>query len=168
MSAGDIVQDLLSEAGASAGSVESGPTLPFYAIGRGRSALGWIEALARSSGFLAFVDGEGGLHFGPPSAGAAVATFTYGVDLLALSVEDSAPGLLAATVVGEGAAGSEGGDAWAWLLKDPAPVTGEGGSGQPARSRSDGATRSETALFHSFTSRLGHLLPGNSSLALSR
>jgi len=141
VSAGDVVRDLLSEAGVAEGTVEAGPSLPFYVVGRNRSALAWVDALARSSAFLAFLDGDGAFHFGPPVAGAASAGFVFAQDLLDLSVADARPGVAAAAVVGEGAAGSEGQEAWAWLLKDPAPARGESGTGSPLRLRSDPALR---------------------------
>ena len=47
------------------------------------------------------------------------------------------------TVVGEGAAGSEGADGWSWLVKDPAAVTASAGDGRPGAARvSDASLRS--------------------------
>jgi phage protein D len=46
--------------------------------------------------------------------------------------------------VGEGAAGSQGGDAWSWLAKDVSGLTADEGD-EPRRLRADGALRSAAA-----------------------
>jgi hypothetical protein len=47
--------------------------------------------------------------------------------------------------VGEGAAGSQGQEAWSWLIKDPSSVTGSAGSGDPERLVQDASLRSGEA-----------------------
>ena len=49
-------------------------------------------------------------------------------------------------VVGEGAAGSQGSDAWNWIVNDSSSVTGNAGSGDPAVLVQDGALRSADAV----------------------
>ena len=51
----------------------------------------------------------------------------------------------AVTTVGEGAAGSQGQEAWSWLVKDPSSVTGSAGSGGPERLIQDASLRSTEA-----------------------
>ncbi len=143
--AGDIVQDLAGRAGVSAGSVEAGVTFPFYVVDDRRTAYQHIAALARKCGFSAYFTPEGELTFAPITPGQPVQSFTYGVDILALQVYEAAPGLGQVTVVGEGAAGSQGQDAWSWLVQDPGPVTGTGGQGAPQRLVRDPSLRSQDA-----------------------
>ena len=65
--------------------------------------------------------------------------------MLALESFEAPPSAGAVTVIGEGAAGSQGSDAWSWLVKDPSGVTGSSGSGDPARLVSDPSLRSSDA-----------------------
>ena len=143
--AGDIVSDLAGRFGVDTGSVESGVDLPFYVIDDRRSVFAHMVALAQRCGFLLTVDGEGALGFAPPAGGSAVQTFTYGVDLLAFELSERAPSVGAVNAVGEGAAGSEGQDAWSWVVQDAGGASGSAGSGDPERLRVDRALRSAAA-----------------------
>jgi len=51
-----------------------------------------------------------------------------------------------ATVVGEGSAGRQGSDAWAWLAKDPQGVSAGAGAGAGGAVEQDGALRSLAAV----------------------
>lgn len=144
LSAGEIVSELASRAGVTPAAVADGVRLPFYVVDDGRSVWAHVAALARACGFVAVVDAAGGLVFGPPQT-AAVQKFTYGVDVLALQAARSAPSLGAVTVVGEGAAGSHGADAWNWFVHDPSGVTGTAGSGEPERLVPDRSLRTADA-----------------------
>jgi len=144
LSAGRIVSELASSAGIVPATVADGVAFPFYVVDDSRSAWAHVAALARVCGFFATVDAQGGLVFGPAQA-TPVKTFTYGVDVLALQTAETAPSFGKVTVVGEGAAGSQGADAWSWLLKDPAAVTATAGSGTPERLVQDSSLRSKSA-----------------------
>lgn len=144
-SAGDIARDLASSAEVDTDTVENGVDLPFYVVDDRRNAYQHIAALARISGYLAGCTPEGRLRFAPFAGGQAVQTFTYGVDVLALDVTEAAPVVGAVTTVGEGAAGSQGADAWSWLVKDPAAVRGSAGAGAPERLVTRAALRSGAA-----------------------
>ncbi len=139
--AGDVVSDLTGQAGVSTGSVSAGSKLAYLAVDDGRSALTHISDLARRSGFPAYFDGEGALVFTELVATPAVATFTYGSDILAMDVDERGELTGGYTVLGEGAAGAEGDEAWCWLVKDPTPVKGEAGD-PPSRLVADRALRS--------------------------
>jgi phage protein D len=143
--AGEIVRDLAGEAGVDTGSIEAGPQFPFYVVDDGRSGWTHVADLAAKSGFVARFDGDGALVFGPPSEGAPVQTFSYTQDVLALDATEASPAAGAVTVVGEGAAGTKGDDAWSWLVKDPSGVSGSAGSGDPARLVRDRSLRSADA-----------------------
>ena len=141
-SAGDIVSDLAGRVGVDTGTVESGIDLPFFVIDDHRSVYAHMTALARRCGYLLTVGADGTLGFAPPAGGAAVQTFTYGVDLLAFELSERTAALGAISAVGEGAAGSEGQDAWSWLVQDASGASGSAGSGDPERLRVDRALRS--------------------------
>ncbi|HEY5865034.1 MAG TPA: hypothetical protein VI542_05705 [Candidatus Tectomicrobia bacterium] len=143
--AGDIVRDLASQASVETDTVENGVDLPFYILDDRRNAYQHIAALARASGYLAYMTPEGKLCFAPFTGGQAVQTFTYGVDILALDLTEASPTVGMVTTVGEGAAGSQGADAWGWLIKDPAAVRGSAGDGTPARLVVNAALRSGAA-----------------------
>lgn len=151
--AGQIAKDLAGEAGVPAGRIADGLDFPYLVLDGRRSAWDHLADLAVRSGFLATVSAEGKLDFGPPDTEAA-ATFTYAVDLLGVEMREGAPPFAALAVTGEGAAGSQGQTAWGWLLKDPAPVQAEAGSGTPARALSDPALRSTAAVRDAAANRL--------------
>jgi hypothetical protein len=144
-SAGEIVKQLASQVSVSVDRADDGPKLPFYVVDDGRSAWSHVAALARSSGFVASCTPTGKLAFGPAADGEPVQTFTYGGDVLSLESFEAPPSAGEVTVIGEGAAGSQGSDAWNWLIKDPSGVKGTSGSGDPKRLVSDGALRSQEA-----------------------
>ena len=146
MSGADIASDLAGRCSLQTDVMASGETLAYVALDDRASAWTHVGALARRGGCIAYVGPDGKLHFVAPGSGDPVQTFHYGADILALDLAEVAPELGAVTVYGEGAAGSEGADAWAWIIKDPAAVTGSAGSGAPERGFSDRALRSAEAV----------------------
>jgi phage protein D len=144
-SAGDIVRDLAGRAGADTGAVENGPSLAYYVVDSRSTAWEHVAKLAALSGFAAWLGADGGLHFGPLQAGAPAQTFTYGQDVLELDAQEAPPLPGTVKVVGEGAAGTQGSDAWNWHVNDSSSVTGNAGSGDPAVLVQDGAIRSADA-----------------------
>ena len=143
--AGDIVNDLAQKASVDTDSVEDGASYPYYAVDDRRTAWEHIAALARNNGFAAFFSPEGKLNFKPVEAGQPVSTFNYGADVLALQVTSGVPAAGQVTVVGEGAAGSNGSDAWNWLLKDASSVKSQSGQGDPQKLVTDASLRSSAA-----------------------
>jgi len=141
--AGDIVSDLASQSGVSTDVVESGIALPFFAIASHTPAHAQIAALARRSGYWAYFTPAGKLTFAPLAEGEAVQTFIYGTDVLKLEITEAIPALDGVQVSGEGAAGSQGQDAWNWLVADATGVQAQAGSGKAQRWVSDGALRSQ-------------------------
>lgn len=142
--AGDLVSDLSSQAEINTDVIESGIDLPFYVIDDRYNAYEHIHRLARKSGYIAHFTTEGKLYFGPEQSGQAVQTFSYANDILEVQVQQNNTSATAATVIGEGAAGAEGQEAWSWLIKDPGAVTAEAGDGK-ARLIQDAALRSSDA-----------------------
>ncbi len=143
--AGEIVNDLASLAEVETDTIEDGISFPFYVVDDRSTAYQHIANLAKKSGYLAYFTPEGKLNFAPFSAGDPVQTFTYGQDILALQLTDAAPVVGSVTTVGEGAAGSQGQDAWSWLVKDPASVQATAGEGDSEHLVSDASLRSSDA-----------------------
>ncbi len=144
--AGDVVSDLAGEAGASTGDVRPGADLAYFVVDDRRGGWTQVAELAALSGCLAFVTPDGDVTMAPPAAGPPSTTFAYGVDVLELSAGPRAPVVGAVTVIGEGAAGSQGSDAWSWLVKDPTAVTAAGTGDGPARQRSEPELRSAASV----------------------
>ena len=144
--AGDIVSELASQADVTTGNIADGSDFAFHFIDDTRSAWQHIARLARVNGFLALITPENELDFRAPAAGEPLQTFTWGVDILALHRREAEAAFDAVTVAGEGAAGSDGAEAWNWLTKDPAAVSASAGSGQRSRVVIDRALRSADAV----------------------
>ena len=144
--AGDIVRDLTGKASVDVGSIDDGPSLPYYVVDSRSTAWVHVAKLAALSGFAAWFAADGGLHFGPLQAGSPVQTLTYGEDILELDAVEAPPLPGEVMVAGEGAAGSQGSDAWSWAVNDSTSVTGSAGSGDPSVLVEDGALRSTDAV----------------------
>jgi len=143
--AGDVVEDLAGRAGVSTGNVVAGPALAFIILDGGSNAWEHIARLARVSGHQARITVDNELDFAPVDDGEPVQTFSYGVDVLHLERREAAASFDNVTIVGEGAAGSDGENAWNWLVKQPSAVTGAAGQGSRARGFVDRALRSAEA-----------------------
>jgi phage protein D len=144
-SAGDIVSDLTAQAGVGTDTIEAGAAFPFLALDDRANAYEHIAALATRSGYVAFFTTAGDLYFGPWPAGQPVQTFDYGDDVLALELSEGVPAVVGVRVIGAGAAGSQGQDAWPWLLKDPQQVAASSGDQAQARLVVDAGLRSSEA-----------------------
>jgi hypothetical protein len=139
----DLLGAFAGEAGLTAGDIDSGPDYAFFAIDDRLSLWDWIARLARHGDVPAWTDAQGRLNARVPR-GQPVAAFSYGQTLLALEAFTRDPATTAARIVGEGSAGRQGADAWAWLAKDPQGVSAGGAPGAPVQN--DGALRSLSAL----------------------
>lgn len=142
--AGDVVNDLCSQADVDTDVVESGIDLPFYVIDDRYNGYEHIDRLARKSGYVAYFTTEGKLYFGPAQTGQPIQTFNYADDILELKVQKNSTSDVSVSVIGEGAAGSEGQEAWNWLIKDPGAVTAQAGDGK-TRLVQDSALRNNDA-----------------------
>ncbi len=152
-SAGAIVRDLAGAADVATGTVEDGLDFPFYVIDDRQTVLGHMADLARKCGHETWFSPEGTLHFAPLPGGEPVRTFRYGADILALQCREG-PAPAGLTLVGEGAAGSQGEDAWPWIVQDPAGLTAEAGDPDGGRIDGDGSLRSADASRKAAESRL--------------
>lgn len=150
---GDVISDLAGEAGVTTATIEAGVDLPFYVVDDRRTAWEHVAALARRSGCWIYFNPDGELEVVAVEAGSAVQTFTYGEDVLGLEMAEATPLVSGVRAVGEGAAGSEGEEAWCWLVKDPSAVAAEAGDA-PRREVPDPALRSADVAT---TAAEGHL-----------
>ena len=85
------------------------------------------------------------MNFIPFAGGNPSAEFTYGVNLISLEITDQTPFFESVAIVGEGAASSEGEEAWCRLVKKPSSVT-QGDPASAARLISDPSLRSKDAV----------------------
>lgn len=154
--AGDIVRDLASRVDVGTDTIQDGLDFPFYVVDDRRSAYDHIAALGRISGCQTSFTPEGKLSFAPFPDGQAVQTFVYGEDILALEVTQAKPILTGTTAIGEGAAGSQGQEAWSWLVKDPSSVKGTSGETTLERLAPDPTLRSQEAAASAAEALLGN------------
>ena len=145
-SAGDIVRDLAGKDGRRHRLDRRRPLAPLL---RRRQPLTRLGARREARGALRL---RGLVRRGrraplrPAPGGLPAQTFTYGQDILELDALEAPPLPGSVKVVGEGAAGSQGSDAWSWNVKDSSSVTGTAGSGDPAVLVQLGALRSADAV----------------------
>jgi hypothetical protein len=170
-----VVNKILGDAAVQAGTVHTGPSFPFLALDDRQSLWAWISELAQMSGAFAWVDGDGLVQL-KPGGGPAVATFTYGADLLALQHQASVPVAAQTSVLGEGAAGSQGSQAWSWLSKKRSAIAAQQGSGearqqnQPALRNLAGVQGSAQRWLDQLTAqgeRIRITVPGNTDVQLA-
>jgi phage protein D len=144
--AGDVVDELAGRADVDTGNVVAGPDLAFLVLDGGSSAWEHVARLARVSGHHARITADNELNFAPADDGPPLQTFTFGMDVLSLERREAAASFDNVTIAGEGAAGSQGQEAWNWLIKEPAPVTGAAGQGSRVRAFADRALRTAEAV----------------------
>ncbi|MBV1878727.1 MAG: hypothetical protein KUG79_13885 [Pseudomonadales bacterium] len=136
LSAGEIIKTLAGSVDVETDTVESGIDLPFYVLDDGRSLYQHIALLAEKSGYIAFVNQANKLNFMPMVAAGITKSFTYGVDLIQVRVVNTATRIDSVTMVGAGAAGSQGAETWSWLVKDPQSISATAGDLSDANSKS--------------------------------
>ncbi len=134
----DLLSAWAGEAGLGTGQVDTGPDYAFFAIDDRLSLWDWVARVARHADVAAWVDATGALN-ARKASGQPVASYAYGATILALDAHARDPVVTGARIVGEGSAGRQGSDAWAWLAKDPqgvsagaGPLESEGGLGDLA------------------------------------
>lgn len=121
--AGKVVADVCSQLDVPTGKTEDGLDLAYYTLGSNQSVAEHIHYLAQLCGFDAYVNEEDELQF--KTAEGTSHDYQYGVNILALSLNDPAPGLSGVRVYGDSAASKQGTDAGYWIAKNA--VKGEAG-----------------------------------------
>lgn len=144
-SAGDIVSHLAAAADVETDNVDGGIDYPFYVVDDRRSLYHHMTVLAQQNGFALYFSAQGKLNFAPLN-GDSVAQFNYGIDLIALQHVESPALFEQITVVGSGAAGSDGADAWPWITGQRDAISAQDGSGNAAAIARYSALRSADAV----------------------
>ena len=116
----DVVNDLVSSAGGTAGEVSASTTLSAYHVDERRSAWTHVRELARLSRAAELSSGgDGSLNFRPVKTGTADHTLRHGADLVAWDVGPRGGAGPAVSVVPFGAASEEGTAKWHIVLREP-------------------------------------------------
>ncbi len=118
-SVGDIVRDLVGEAGVQVADVDPGPTLPVFYVDESRSLWHHIRNLTRLMSVEITSSPDGGLNVRPPRSGAAVHTLRAGAELLSWSIGRQQPLSTAAEVGPFSAVSEQGSEAWSLIHHDP-------------------------------------------------
>jgi phage protein D len=164
-SAGAIVRDLIDAAGADAGTVSDGPTLPRFAIDARVSAYAHVRGLANRLGYELYADHDGKIMFhglGAAAnldagaglgalAGAASAVgaltggggdgYAFGKHLVAAAARHTVAGAGTVNVGGESPMSSKGDATSYWLSASETDPDGSAGDGDPTLLRIDPAAR---------------------------
>ena len=123
VSADFIIKDLIGKAGATAGTLAKGPTLAFWTLHRGPTALGHLRGLAALCGAGLFADGEGAIHCTTPQPGGTEHRFTFGETVIELAIRQCPPAFDSVEVWGEGAASAKGAERAHWLSTELSGVS---------------------------------------------
>lgn len=144
-STADAAKQLAAEAGVSIGSLTGEITMPAFVAHDRVSAWRHVAALAEWEGKIAWMDADNRLQWNRIGTSSPVHEFRYGHDLLSIEKLQASCCEISRRWQGEGAAGSNGTDAWSWLLKK-ADSLGTGGSIQKSLVNFQGAFRSREGL----------------------
>lgn len=123
VSADFIIKDLIGKAGATAGTLAKGPTLAFWTLHRGPTALGHLRSLAALCGAGLFADGKGAIHCTTPQPGGTEHRFAFGETVIELAIRQCPPAFDSVEVWGEGAASAKGADRAHWLSTELSGVS---------------------------------------------
>ncbi|HXB21075.1 MAG TPA: hypothetical protein VNV88_06830 [Candidatus Solibacter sp.] len=151
--AGQVVTALAGKAGVSTDTIEDGIDLPVYFVDSARSLFTHCIGLAGLCGFDLYATPEGKLVFSSLSTTTADHTFRYGAEIVAATVERSAP-LDGVTAVPESPASSAGDDKASWLVKDSSAHEGAAGGGDATLLFGDPVLRTRDAAESAAKARL--------------
>lgn len=171
----NVVTTLLNDVGISQSQSDTGANFPFLAIDDRQSLWDWIATIAAHSGCCAWIDSSGVVQV-KAGGGPAAVTFHYGSDILSLQHTKSTPQAAKVTVIGEGAAGSQGSQAWSWLSKKTSSISAKQGASGDTRQQSAPLLRNVSAAQSSArfwqqqltaqATRIRLIVPGNATLAV--
>lgn len=156
-SANEVLDALAAELGITIEITGDGPDLPRYVADDGRSLYEHMARLAAYSGRVVCVGADNSLKVKDlAQQGDPVASFAFGVDILAYELAERSAVLPGVQITGEGAAGDQGSDAWSWLRKDPVSMQAHVGEGEAKTARlfAQPALRSSEGVKSSAQSRL--------------
>jgi hypothetical protein len=129
--AGAIVSDLADQADVEVETAENGINFPAYVIDGRRSVYHHMHELADLCGFDLYINPEGKLVIEKFNGGKSVHVLEFAKHILELDVEQSPSRAGQVEAWGESPTGSQGEDAWPWLVKDFSGSKGSAGSNGP-------------------------------------
>jgi phage protein D len=142
---GDIVSDVVSKLKLTKDKVEPGLKFEAYALGENQTAYEHLHALARQCGFDLYANTEDKLVFAKYKA-AATHEFKYGLDILALTLDERIAPVSGVEIYGESPASlGQGADAASWLTKKDVKGSAGGKAGLVVRLADPTARTQETA-----------------------
>jgi phage protein D len=118
-SIGDIVSDLVAQAGSTAGTIDASQSLAAYHVDERRAVWSHIVDLSQIGDLSLTTSAEGALELREPRNSPAAATLRYGAELLLWQAGPRQAGEVAFQAAPHGAGSEEGSDKWHILLKDP-------------------------------------------------
>ena len=125
--AGEIVTDVIDRLGLSSAKVESGIEFPVYALGDNQAAYDQLYILAQQCGFDFYANLEDAVIFAQYQP-LTTHEFQYGVNILALTLEEPTVSVTGVDVYGESPTSyGQGPDAYTWLTKQNV----QGSAGNP-------------------------------------
>jgi len=142
---GDVVQALAQRAGLPLGTVAAGVRVGKYHADGSRNLFEHMTELARLNGVDLFTDRAGQLNFTRRDPRTANYTVQFGVNLIAVNLQQGIGAVTAVEVVPESAAGNAGTEAASWLVKSSRDQAASAGDGEPRRFSSALCTTRETA-----------------------
>ncbi len=128
--AGEMVEDMASEAGIAVARAESGINFSAYVVDGRRSVYQHMQDLAALCGFDLYINHEGELVMEKFVGGKTVHVFEYAKHILSLDMQQGLPQATLVQTWGESPGGGQAQEAWAWLTKDFEANHGEAGSGE--------------------------------------
>lgn len=117
--AADIVRDLLSSAGVTAGQVDAGIEISVFHVDERCTAWQHLQRLATLTGRQTASSADGSVSFTPPKSGPADHTLRAGAELLHWAVGGRDHGAATAPTAAYSATGEKGADAWHLLHHSP-------------------------------------------------
>jgi phage protein D len=116
---GDIVSDLVAQAGLTAGTIEASQSLAAYHVDERRAVWSHIVDLSNIADLSLTTSAEGALEMREPKSGPVTSTLRYGAELLLWQAGPRLTEEIALQAAPYGAGSEEGSAKWHILLKDP-------------------------------------------------
>lgn len=115
--AGGIISDITGRLGLSSAKVEDGLEFPAFALTENQTVYDQFYCLARQCGFDLYADSEDRVVFSKYNP-LSTHPFQYGMNILAIGLEDHPPSIEGVEVYGESPSSlGQGADAYSWLAK---------------------------------------------------
>lgn len=152
-----IVKDLASQAGITAGDIAAGSSYSYLVAHESRSLLKQIVELAIRDGLDVYFDPDNKLTLKKFEKTSADHTLYYGIDILDLRMTNTQPPGDHIMIYGESPSSNQGSTTWHWLAKDLSSFRAELGQGVRTFAIADGVLRTKDAADSLATSKFGAL-----------